>query len=270
MMICTSNPEQLIKCISYILLLLLSIVSFKLAHIKDSNNLTIEDLTSFLNLFNKADIYKGRFEDLFKRFDANKNGSLSFKEFYQIIETYPATIEAIINIRLAVHSATLGIGWWKNIMRRFYYIEEIKEYQKEHNGELIPETFWERMLRKLSGRPHPYKYDYECGDREVYDIIDFIENIRNKYLNTSFVTPLSVDQTIAWKNILNLNKIGPQKSSAMDIPPPEELPPRGLEQPAPLSTEPSKSSEDSIKNYPQTVGQPGAFVPEVIPANPEE
>lgn len=207
MMMCTSSPEQLIK------------LSFKLAHVKDSNNLTLEDLTSFLNLFNKADIYKGRFEDLFRRFDANKNGTLSFKEFYQIIETYPATIEAIINIRLAIHSATLGIGWWRIIMKRFYYIEEIKEYQKSNNGELIPEFFWDKFLRKMSGRPHPYKYDYQCGDREVYDIIDYIETIRNKYLNTSFVTPLTVDKNIIWKRLLHLNKRNESSTSSVAVDP---------------------------------------------------
>lgn len=156
------------------------------------DQITWEDilkLTSSLDTINKVDESA---VNLFKKYDMNKDGFLSFNQFCNFTSQTQVLWDPLFKFRESLVNHVFPDLRYRIILLRRERINDINEYLKNHNGKYpppIPPTTqhlnnfscFSRLINNIIGIPPNWKYDYSVESIETLSMAELTNFMIKKY-----------------------------------------------------------------------------------------
>lgn len=129
-------------------------------NILSGNKINVPDVMHFYTEQSKGGKTLVRTEDLLEIFIKNN-----------LFIQQKSLVESIQN---SIFSTSLT----KTIIYKIENINELKQYQMQHHGELPPLSCMDNLIRIINKQPHPYSYDYIGTDiNDIYGILRRLKHI---------------------------------------------------------------------------------------------
>eukprot|EP00948_MAST-09A_sp_MAST-9A-sp1_P000891 g891.t1 len=120
------------------------------------------ELMKTINNMNPS--FPGNFRRALEEFDRNDDGLIDFDEFREINRRYPLVLFPAFRLQDRMQKSTLGEWAWNRIQKNMQRDKEIEEYKAKHDGELPPDKFSVRMVKRFCPCCHKkskYELEYE-------------------------------------------------------------------------------------------------------------
>lgn len=159
-------------------------------------------LLAFLNKGLKIDEQE-RIKKLFHEADMNEDGHLSLHQFFNFVDYSQSYWESIFKLKTNVINIFFPHGSYIDILERKLNIEDIKDYQTNHNGKFPKAKCVSSFKSCLFGVPNPYEYDYESSAGTIG--FDSLVNIQIKTYKP-FFEPQKKKDTFQIKHLQQFTK----------------------------------------------------------------
>lgn len=116
---------------------------------QDGNDLISEkeyvEMMKCVNGHEDGPMFPGNYRTAMRRFDTNKDGSLSYEEFSAFEAQYPMVLYPAFSIQDKMQKWTLGEEAWRLLMADYARNLEIVKYKLDHDGKLPKDTPMKQM-----------------------------------------------------------------------------------------------------------------------------
>lgn len=101
-------------------------------------------------------------KDLFRHYDINRDGSITFHQFLSILSRRYNSIKNLYTFRVKLIFYIFPEDRYKIILNRKRNIRDIKDYMFNNHDKLISQPCTVAFHQCINGDSHPDKFDYDC------------------------------------------------------------------------------------------------------------
>lgn len=123
--------------------------------------ITIGVIQQILKLAGNRNDVSEKIIDIFTKLDLNKDGVLSLRQFFTLLDKIFNKIEPLFAFRDRLLDYCFTDNSYRIIFRRKLQYSNTKAYMKTHNNELPSLSCIDEIINLFTGNPHPMKFDYE-------------------------------------------------------------------------------------------------------------